>query len=150
MSNQSRKDFIKKVSLITFGSVMLQDVVFAKNLSKGPFKNLTEGDDLKSMKKSSELTVLNNRPWNVETPAHLLDDLITPADKLFVRNNGLPPNSIDVDNWKLTIEGESAEKTVSLSIAELKSKFKHYTYQLTIECGGNGRNEFNPPAKGNQ
>ena len=32
----------------------------------------------------------------------------------------------------------------------LKSKFKKYTYQLTLECGGNGRSEFNPPAKGNQ
>ena len=32
----------------------------------------------------------------------------------------------------------------------IKSKFKQYTYQLTLECGGNGRSEFNPPAKGNQ
>ena len=28
--------------------------------------------------------------------------------------------------------------------------FDHYSYNLTIECGGNGRAEFNPPAKGNQ
>ncbi|MEQ8714047.1 MAG: sulfite oxidase, partial [Cyclobacteriaceae bacterium] len=33
---------------------------------------------------------------------------------------------------------------------QLKSKFEHYTFQLTLECGGNGRSEFNPPAKGNQ
>ena len=43
-----------------------------------------------------------------------------------------------------------SKKKVSLSLADLKSKFKHHTYQLTIECGGNGRHEFNPPAKGNQ
>ena len=32
----------------------------------------------------------------------------------------------------------------------MKEKFKEYSYQLTLECGGNGRSEFNPPAKGNQ
>lgn len=32
----------------------------------------------------------------------------------------------------------------------MKSKFEHHTYRLQIECGGNGRSEFNPPASGNQ
>jgi DMSO/TMAO reductase YedYZ molybdopterin-dependent catalytic subunit len=42
------------------------------------------------------------------------------------------------------------EKPVSFTLAELKRSFKHYTYQLTLECGGNGRSEFDPPARGNQ
>jgi DMSO/TMAO reductase YedYZ molybdopterin-dependent catalytic subunit len=42
----------------------------------------------------------------------------------------------------------SKEKTYTLS--ELKSKFEQHTYQLALECGGNGRSEFDPPAKGNQ
>jgi len=33
---------------------------------------------------------------------------------------------------------------------ELKKKFKTISLNLVIECGGNGRSEFNPPAKGNQ
>ena len=37
-----------------------------------------------------------------------------------------------------------------MTIDELKSTFKHYTYQLQLECGGNGRSEFVPPAGGNQ
>ena len=86
----------------------------------------------------------------LKTPAHLLDDLITPADILFVRNNGIPPENIDPSTWTLTIEGESAAQTKTYSLQELKSKFTHYSYQLTLECGGNGRSEFNPPAKGNQ
>jgi len=96
------------------------------------------------------LIVLNDRPWNVETPPHLLDDEITPAEVLFIRNNGLPPENIDVDNWKLTIAGESVKEKKVFKLKELKSKFTHYTYHLTLECGGNGRHEFNPPAKGNQ
>ena len=39
---------------------------------------------------------------------------------------------------------------MSFTIAQLKERFEHHSYQLQIECGGNGRSEFNPPAKGNQ
>ncbi len=100
--------------------------------------------------KDSELVVLNDRPINAETPAHLLNDDVTPADKLFVRNNGIPPQRIDVKSWTLTIEGESAERSKTYTLEDLKQRFTHYTYQLTLECGGNGRAEFSPPAKGNQ
>ena len=39
---------------------------------------------------------------------------------------------------------------MKLTLADLKTKFEHYTLQLQIECGGNGRSEFYPPASGNQ
>ncbi|NCF60187.1 MAG: molybdopterin-dependent oxidoreductase [Gammaproteobacteria bacterium] len=98
------------------------------------------------------LIVLNDRPINAETPAHLLDDRVTPGKYLFVRNNGREPSmpSIDPASWALEVGGESAERTASFSIDELKETFRHYTYQLQIECGGNGRSEFVPPAAGNQ
>jgi len=91
-------------------------------------------------------------PVNAETPAHLLDDSVTPAKYLFVRNNGTPPvtTNIDSEAWSVEIGGESAARTMSFTVAELKKKFKHYTYQLQLECGGNGRSEFVPPAAGNQ
>ena len=102
--------------------------------------------------KHTDLTVLNDRPVNAETPAHLLDDRLTPPDKLFVRNNGIPPRQSDIDpsTWTLTIEGEGVNRATSFTLAELQSRFRNYSYQLTLECGGNGRKEFNPPAKGNQ
>lgn len=100
----------------------------------------------------SGLIVLNDRPLNAETPAHLLDDRITPASRLFVRNNGIPPESesIDPDSWTLELSGESCLQPQTLSLAELKSDFEHHTLQLQIECGGNGRSEFYPQARGNQ
>lgn len=100
--------------------------------------------------KHPEMIVHNDRPWNIETPAHLLDDPITPTDKMFVRNNGLIPTELDAENWTLTIEGESVPNPKTYTLKELKSKFKHYTYALVLECGGNGRSEMNPPATGNQ
>src|SRR5690606_27105237 len=98
------------------------------------------------------LTVHNDRPLNAETPAHLLDDDITPYSRLFVRNNGLVPQSAldrDANGWTLVIDGE-VENELSLTIDELKSGFENVTLALVLECGGNGRAFFNPGSSGNQ
>jgi DMSO/TMAO reductase YedYZ molybdopterin-dependent catalytic subunit len=100
--------------------------------------------------KDPRLAVLNDRPINAETPAHLLDDDVTPAELHFVRNNGLPPASVDPDKWTLTVDGESVKAPKTFTLAELKERFKAATYQIVLECGGNGRAEFVPAAKGNQ
>ena len=42
------------------------------------------------------------------------------------------------------------DNPMTYSIADLQSKFEVVTMALAIECGGNGRAFFNPPAKGNQ
>ena len=105
---------------------------------------------LESMGKNTEMIILNDKPWNIEAPAHILDDEVTPASCMFVRNNGKLPQDIDASTWTLTIDGESVVEQKTYTLDELKTNFKHYTYQLTLECGGNGRKEFNPPAKGNQ
>jgi DMSO/TMAO reductase YedYZ molybdopterin-dependent catalytic subunit len=96
------------------------------------------------------LRVLNDRPLNAETPAHLLDHDTTPTHHLFVRNNGLPPLVTDPQTWRLQVAGEACLRPASFSIAELKSQFKSYSYDLQLECGGNGRAEFRPRASGNQ
>lgn len=96
------------------------------------------------------LVVLNDKPINAETPPELLADSLTPNDRFFVRNNGLVPTQLDATTWTLTVGGEAARREKSYTLAELKAKFPVVTYHLTLECGGNGRKEFNPPAKGNQ
>lgn len=96
------------------------------------------------------LRLLNDRPFNAETPAHLLNDDTTPTEMLFLRNNGHPPTDVDPVQWQLKISGESCVRPQSFSIAELKSKFDHHSYDLQLECGGNGRAEFRPRASGNQ
>ncbi|GGO87937.1 molybdopterin containing oxidoreductase [Marinobacterium nitratireducens] len=96
------------------------------------------------------LTVLNDRPLNAETPAHLLNDDITPAERLFIRNNGATPTDIDLAAWTLAIGGESVREAKSYTLDELKQRFTAVDLQLTLECGGNGRAGFYPPASGNQ
>ena len=96
------------------------------------------------------LIVLNTRPINAETPPHLLDDAITPNHRMFVRNNGIPPEAVDPDTWTIEIAGESCLRPQSFTIADLRSRFEEVTLQLQLECGGHGRSEVVPAASGHQ
>ena len=145
-----RRDFIRIASLTTVGSLTLMDLPFAKHLTFADDILSQQQDPYKLFNKHKDMRLLNDRPWNMEAQAHLLNDPITPEDKMFIRNNGIIPKEIDAANWSLTIDGESVIQPKSFSIADIKEKFEIHTYQLTLECGGNGRSEFNPPAKGNQ
>lgn len=151
-TSEDRRDFMRKAGLAAMTMALGTKIVYGDNLPEDVVPvALQQGMSDPAMKgKHLDLVVLNNRPWNVETPAHLLDDEVTPADKMFVRNNGNFPEKIDVSTWTLTIDGEAMPKPVTISLNDLKTKFQRYAYQLTLECGGNGRAEFNPPAKGNQ
>lgn len=142
-----RRRFIKNTGLISFGFAFGWNG-FSK---ESPFpKQAVENDPLSG--KHPEMIVLNDRPINAEAPPHLLNADSTPQENFFVRNNGIPPDraSIDTDQWTLRIEGESVSTAKTYTLQQLKNRFTHHTYHLTLECGGNGRKEFNPPAKGNQ
>ncbi|MDH7445143.1 sulfite oxidase [Aquimarina sp. 2201CG14-23] len=146
-----RRTFVKKTLLSAMTSVIGMDIVFGSIMPEGyqPLA-LLDPDPFALFNLDKGMTVLNNRPWNIEAKAHLLDDKITPNKYMFIRNNGLIPKNINKNNWTLTIDGESVLQKKVYSFSELVSKFPQYTYQLTLECGGNGRSEFDPPAKGNQ
>lgn len=147
-NNNTRRKFLKKAALTTTGLALGSHFVFAENLAANPIYQRDEISTLPG--KHPQMSILNDKPINAETPAHLLDNPLTTNDLFFVRNNGLPPENVHIDNWTLTIEGESAKQKKTYTLTELKTKFSQYTYHLTLECGGNGRKEFNPPAKGNQ
>lgn len=149
----TRRGFLKKSSLLAMAAVVGSNIPFADSMPAGlipaALANTTEPF---SVPGKDGLIYLNDRPINAETPPHLLDDMFTPTKHFFIRNNGVPPEeaSIDPQAWTLEIAGESCLKPQTFTLPELKKKFKHYTYALQLECGGNGRGEFNPPATGNQ
>ena len=146
----SRRKFLKKAGIISLTGLTISDVVFGEKVPNGlELLGLNEDNQLPDGV-NPEMTLLNDLPWNIEAKAHLLDDAITKASNFFIRNNGIPPENPDANSWSLEVDGESALSPKKYSIAELKEKFQTYSYQLVIECGGNGRSEFNPPAKGNQ
>ncbi len=146
-----RRKFVGKTVLTTLATILGAEVVFGDTLPENyKLLGLQDPDPFTMFNKDSQMVLLNDKPWNMEAQAHLLDDKITPNKYMFIRNNGKIPENIDVEKWTISFDGESVKQKKTYTLSELKSKFKQYTYQLTLECGGNGRNEFDPPAKGNQ
>lgn len=145
----NRRGFLKNSGLAAIATVIGTEMVHADKLPvQVVLSDMGEKDALKG--KSAEMIVQGDKPWNVESPLHLLDDEVTPVEKMFIRNNGLVPEKVDVKNWTLTIDGESVIAPKTYTLAELKKKFKHHTYQLVLECGGNGRSGYAPSTSGNQ
>jgi sulfite oxidase len=94
-----------------------------------------------------ELRVLPTAELNAETPAHLLDDDITPLNRLFARNTGtMPvPTAADVAAWTLAIDG-CVRLPRCWTIDELQRQFATVTRTAVLECAGNGRSFFPEPA----
>ena len=90
-----------------------------------------------------ELVVLDAAELNAETPAHLLDDDITPVHRLFVRNTGRLPNitETDIAAWTLEIDGQ-VRTPGKWTLAELRQDFEAVTQACVLECAGNGRAFF--------
>jgi DMSO/TMAO reductase YedYZ molybdopterin-dependent catalytic subunit len=134
-----------------FAAALGLPIPFARNLPAGfiPVALAQDSTELDTAKPG--LTLLGDRPVNMETPPHLLDDDLTPNDRFFVRNNGLPPIGLDTSDaaWTLRIDGE-VERELELTIADLKARFETVNLDLVVECGGNGRAFHQPAASGNQ
>jgi DMSO/TMAO reductase YedYZ molybdopterin-dependent catalytic subunit len=149
----TRRGFLSSSGVVAMSAAVGASIPFAHLMPGGLIPAaLAQSDEPFAIAGKEGLIILNDRPVNAETPAHLLDDKITPAKHLFVRNNGLPPplSSINPDTWTLEFGGESVTQQMSFTISDLQQEFEHCTYQLQLECGGNGRSEFVPAASGNQ
>src|SRR5918996_4468753 len=150
LAGPGRRGFLKGAGLATMSAVLGASIPFHRNMPAGLIPAaLAEGLKDFVIEGKDGLVVLNDRPMNAETPAHLLDDPVTPTARHFIRNNGVPPANADAADWKLTIDGE-VEKPLELTIDDLRNDFEVVTLQLQLECAGNGRAGFNPPASGNQ
>ncbi len=152
-AHADRRGFLRGAGLAAMGSLIGASIPFHRNMPAGlipvAFAQMDEGA---LIAEKDGLVVLNDRPINMETPAHLLDDDVTPAARHFVRNNGLVPDMALAGNssgWTLTIDGE-VDSPMELSLEDLESQFEVVTLRLVVECGGNGRAFYNPGASGNQ
>ncbi|WP_349370574.1 sulfite oxidase [Salinarimonas sp.] len=148
-----RRGFLKGAGLTAMGALLGTSIPFERNMPPGLVPvALAQDTGAGLMGEKNGLTLLNDRPVNAETPAHLLDDDVTPYERLFVRNNGLVPQhamDMSADGWTLTIDGE-VDNPLTLTIADLQNDFETVTAPLWLECGGNGRAFFQPGASGNQ
>ncbi|PZW50800.1 sulfite dehydrogenase (cytochrome) subunit SorA apoprotein [Humitalea rosea] len=150
-----RRGTLRGAALAAMGASLGATIPFADRMPAGllpaALAQGTAAPATLQMEGKAALIILGERPLVAETPEVMLDDAITPTDKFFIRNNGQipPPFAGDPKSWKLRIDGE-VNTPLDLTIGELESRFPLVTRQLQMECGGNGRNAFVPPASGNQ
>lgn len=146
----SRRGFLKGAGLAAMGAIVGGSIPFHRNMPAGLIPAaLAEETKPFTIEGKEGLRILNDRPVNAETPAHLLDPDVTPTERYFIRNNGLPPENTSPEGWTLTVDGE-VNTPLTLTIDDLRNRFEVVTLRLQHECGGNGRAAFNPPASGNQ
>ena len=142
-----RRGFLRNAGLAAMGALVGGAIPFHRTMPAHFVPVALAGEAAITGKDG--LVVLNERPLSAETPAHLLDDAITPTARHFIRNNGIPPESVDAADWTLTIGG-LVDSPMTLGIEDLKRRFDVVTRALTLECAGNGRAFFDPPAAGSQ
>lgn len=148
----SRRRFLSGTSLALLGFGAGTEAVLQGLFGRGmiPVAWAEEADQESGIDGKPGMIVHNHRPVNGEFPPHLLDDNVTPTERHFVRNNALVPQRASDQNpqgWTLTIDGE-VQRTLKLSLDDLM-KMPSATHLAMIECGGNGRANFDPPVRGN-
>jgi len=148
-----RRGFLRGAGLAAMSGILRASLPMARFMPAGlmPAALVHAQGDV-SLPGKDGLTVLSDRPVSAETPAHLLGDAVTPAERLFIRNNGLPPvpDGSAADDWRFEVTGEACLVPRTFSVREVKAEFEIQSLQLQLECAGNGRDEFYPPAAGNQ
>jgi DMSO/TMAO reductase YedYZ molybdopterin-dependent catalytic subunit len=85
------------------------------------------------------MRVHSETPLNLETPLDLLDQAMTPAEHMFLRNNH-PIPAIAPAEWALTIDGH-VERPYTLGYTELRA-LPAVRMVAFLECYGNGRQRF--------
>ena len=94
------------------------------------------------------LSVLGETPLVAETPEDLLDDETTPvpaSSSAITASCRSKPRSRILElrhRWG----GRAGARS---RVADLKEPFAIKTLRMVLECGGNGRSFFEPPAEGN-
>ncbi len=96
--------------------------------------------------KDPVVKVLTERPLTASAVAEHMDDAVTPASRLFIRNNLLTPD-LDASVHRLRITG-LVDKPLDLSLDELKQRFPQVSVQGMLECAGSGRTAFQPLPRG--
>lgn len=152
-----RRGFLKGAGLAAMGAAVGGAIPFAGSMPSGLIPAaMAQGTaapaqpKLLKMDGKAELVILGDKPLVCETPEHMLDDDVTPTQRIFIRNNGqIPEGTKDPDGWEIAIDGE-VNTPLKLKLGEIKQKFQHVTYRVQMECGGNGRAAFQPEARGNQ
>lgn len=84
------------------------------------------------------MVVHETEPYNAEPPrGALAGQFLTPLDTFYARNHG-PIQQIDAAGWRLRVDG-LVDRTLELSLEELRRRFPEREVVATLQCAGNRR-----------
>jgi DMSO/TMAO reductase YedYZ molybdopterin-dependent catalytic subunit len=96
--------------------------------------------------KSNELIPLGDG-LNFSTPLDQVSGTVVPSPLFFIRCNNPPPD-LKPAEWALRIDGR-VRAPLTVTVDDLRG-LEQRTREVWLECAGNGRARFDPPAEGNQ
>jgi DMSO/TMAO reductase YedYZ molybdopterin-dependent catalytic subunit len=85
---------------------------------------------------------------NFSTPLDRVDRGTVVSSELFFVRCNYPPIDLQPADWQMRIDGR-VRKPITVRLGDLQS-LPTQTEEVWIECAGNGRSHFQPPADGNQ
>ncbi|NYT87021.1 sulfite oxidase [Pollutimonas harenae] len=151
LSNASRRRMLAStggiVALASLGGVARADTGGADSAAAKAVKSLP---DYASWKDADSLIVHSANTIETKRTA-FGSSVITPTDRLFVRNNVTPPKDPSMvkepDSW--TVEVSGVAKPRSFTVAELK-ELGLAAVPMVLQCSGNGRGWFPHKPSGTQ
>src|SRR5438067_12221511 len=114
-----------------------------------PFDNGSR--ELVKFPQKRPMVLMTTRPPQLETPFSVFNEgIFTPNDAFFVRYHlAKIPTSIDPDKFTVSIKGK-VNTPLTLSLADLKSKFEAVEIAAVNQCSGNSRGFSSPRVAGGQ
>ena len=147
----SRRHFLRTAVMAGVGSVLAGGAAGARAETTVTMPFANGGRSLVKYPQKRPLIRLTTRPPQLETPFSVFNEsVITPNDAFFVRYHlAQIPTEIDPDAFRLEIKGK-VNTPLTLSLADLKSKFDAVELVAVNQCSGNGRGFSNPRVAGGQ
>src|SRR5262245_23854826 len=105
----TRRGFLGGSGLATMTAMIGAPIALAEFMPGGfvpkAFAQAAKEPKLLKMDGKAELVLLGDKPLVAETPAHMLDDDVTPTEKFYIRNNGqIPEAAADPDKWEIVVD----------------------------------------------
>jgi Sulfite oxidase and related enzymes len=147
----TRRRFLKATGFAAVGGTLAGPAIsaLAGESVKMPFANGQRS--LAKFPQKRPLILVTTRPPQLETPFSVFNEgVITPNDAFFVRYHlAEVPTSIDPKTFKVDVKGK-VNSPMTLSLADLKTKFDPIEIVAVNQCSGNSRGFSNPRVAGGQ
>jgi len=139
---------MRKRIFIEFAIITAICIAFSSCGNNGD--NTAKAPEMVKYPEKKDMILLTDRPPQLETPLKIFRQDITPNEYFFVRwHLAQLPTKIDIDTFRLYIGG-AVNKTLALSMNDLKTKFAPDSMVALAICAGNSRATFSPRVPGSQ